>query len=103
MDKVEALKKARDFTKLTVDKLNPVKVFLYGSFANGNWHKYSDIDVAVVVKELEQDYMDTVFMLWKLRRDIDTMIEPKLFVVGQDPSGFLEYIEKYGELLYSAN
>ena len=103
MDKIEAVAKATAFAQLTVDKLHPVKVFLYGSFANGNWHEYSDIDVAIVVKELEHDYMQTVFMLYNLRWDVDTLIEPKLFIEGNDPSGFLEYIEKYGELLYSAN
>ena len=103
MDKITALEKAKKFTDITVDRFNPSKVFLYGSFANGNYNEFSDIDIAVVVKKLDQGYMDALFSLWTLRWDIETMIEPTLFVEGQDPSGFLEYIEKYGELLFSAN
>ena len=103
MDKITALEKAKVYTKLAVELLQPVKVFLYGSFANGNWHEYSDIDIAFVVKKLDNGYLETLTMLYNLTWQVDNIIEPSLFIEGKDSSGFLEYIEKYGELLYKEN
>ena len=103
MDKITALEKAKAFTKLATKHIKPVKVYLYGSYSKGNWHEYSDIDVAFVVKMTDEDYFETLTMLYGLTWQVDNTIEPFLFIQGKDPSGFLEDIEKYGELLYSEN
>jgi predicted nucleotidyltransferase len=71
-------------------------MFLYGSYASGNPKKYSDIDVAFVVKELNDDFFSYAPLLWKLRIDIDPRIEPVMFIEGKDPSGFLGEIIRTG-------
>jgi len=103
MDKKEAIEKVKKFSELIREDFKPVKVFLYGSYANGNWNSDSDIDVAVIVKSLSSDYLLSLNLLYKLRRKIDTLIEPILFIEGKDPSGFLSDIKSKGELIYSDN
>jgi len=34
--------------------VRPSKIVLYGSFANGRWHEWSDIDVVVVSSDFER-------------------------------------------------
>jgi predicted nucleotidyltransferase len=101
MDKNEALKITKEFALLIKDILNPSKVFLYGSYANNQYHENSDIDIAVIVNKLDGNYLTNLSLLYKLRKQINLSIEPVLFIEGKDPSGFLEYIEKTGELAYS--
>jgi len=101
MDKNEALKITKEFALLIKDILNPSKVFLYGSYANNQYHENSDIDIAVIVNRLDGNYLTNLSLLYKLRKQINLSIEPVLFIEGKDPSGFLEYIEKTGELAYS--
>ena len=100
MDKSEALNITKNFGLLIKDKFNPCKVFLFGSYANNTFNENSDIDVAVIVKTLDGDYLNNLKSLYKLRKQINLLIEPVLFVEGKDPSGFLEYIEKNGELAF---
>ena len=54
-------------------------IYLFGSHAKGNPHKWSDIDVAVISPYLDDDYTEGRFRLWKLRRNIDLRIEPHGF------------------------
>lgn len=75
----------------------PVReMYLFGSYANGNYKEDSDIDVAIVVDHLDGDYFDNIPVFWKLRRSIDLRIEPIVFESGKDPSGFLETIRLNG-------
>lgn len=103
MDKIEAINLAKNYSQLLIKDLNPESVYLYGSYANGNWNSESDIDIAVVVQKLEYDYLKSLNLLYKIRREINNSIEPVLFIKGNDPSGFLESIINSGELIYSKN
>lgn len=96
MDKAEAINIVRQYRLLIKDHFNIEKVYLYGSFARDEQSEDSDIDVAVIVKELKGDFFSTSPLLWKLRRQIDERIEPVLLESGKDLSGFLEEIENYG-------
>lgn len=59
----------------------PVKaLYLYGSFSKGTYTPESDIDIAVVVDKLSDNYFDDTPLLWKLRRKISNLIEPVLLV-----------------------
>lgn len=78
MDKVDALNIARRFADEVCQKYDTAKVFLFGSCAKGNPHKYSDIDVAVVLDDFA-DYFDTQVKLMYLTRSIDSRIEPHPF------------------------
>ena len=63
----------------------------------------SDIDVAVVMDSLQEDFLTTGAMLFTLSRNIDLRIEPVLLEAGEDISGFLDEITKTGEIVYSAD
>ncbi|MCX6583979.1 MAG: nucleotidyltransferase domain-containing protein [Candidatus Aminicenantes bacterium] len=54
------------------------KVYVFGSYAKGNMREDSDIDLAVVLKNL-RDIFTTQVQLMKLRRDFDLRIEPHPF------------------------
>ncbi len=96
MDKEQALNKVRLYKLLLKEYFDLEKVYLFGSYAKGTNREDSDIDVAVVVRELTGDYFSTTPLFWKLRRQIDARIEPVIFEKDNDKSGFLEEIEKYG-------
>lgn len=63
---------------LEEEKYNIEKAFLFGSYVKGNFHEDSDIDIAVVMKNLS-DSFDMRIELMKLRRNIDLRIEPHPF------------------------
>jgi predicted nucleotidyltransferase len=84
-----------------VKKEMPVQmVILYGSYARGSESLTSDIDVAIVVDNIENDYLEQSARLFHLIREIDTRIEPVLLIRGEDRSGFLSSILKYGKIIY---
>lgn len=101
MDKNEVIEKVKKYSDL-VSIHFPVKfVILYGSYAQVTAREDSDIDVAVVVKKINEDFLLSEVKLYKLRREIDERIEPILLVEDDDKSGFLEQILKDGEIVYS--
>jgi predicted nucleotidyltransferase len=71
-----------------------------GPYAKGTQSKESDIDVAVVVDEVDGDWLIEEAKLYKLRRKVDLRIELVLFEKGHDRSGFLESILSTGEIVY---
>jgi len=96
MDQNEVIKKLVDYKLLLSNYFVLEKMLLFGSYANGTNRESSDIDVAIVVKNLNSDYFKDTPLLWKLRRQIDYRIEPVLFETGKDDSGFLSEIIKTG-------
>ena len=54
------------------------KVYLYGSYSKDCARKDSDIDVAVVIPELNGDFLQTLTKLWTASRKVSTLIEPVL-------------------------
>ncbi len=101
MDKTEVIAKLKKYTDL-VKKIFPVQsVILFGSYSKDRPRADSDIDVAIVLENLGEDTLPYEVELFKLRRQIDSRIEPVLFEVGQkDPSGFLQQILETGEIIY---
>ena len=83
-----------------VAKQNPnfFKAYLFGSYATNRHHKDSDIDIAVVIKDYS-DFFDVQMELMRLRRKIDSRIEPHPFrekdFVSVNPLVF--EIQKYGQ------
>jgi predicted nucleotidyltransferase len=72
------------------------KIILFGSYATGNANPESDIDIAVVMDYPESDWLKISSSLHRLKTSVDMRIEPILFSTQQDPSGFLEEINRYG-------
>ncbi len=96
MDKAEAINKVKKYTALLRDYIDLEKVYLFGSYAKGNFRGDSDIDVAIVVKKVEGDFFSINPLLWKLRRQIDDRIEPIIIEREKDFAGFLTIIQKDG-------
>ena len=71
-------------------------VYLFGSYARGTATKDSDIDIAIIVRQLPDDYLHTMAMLWKLTRGVSDDIEPVLLTADDDRSGFLSTVRKTG-------
>lgn len=103
MDKEKARKLVEEYAKIVISSMAVNKIILYGSYARGDFRKDSDIDVAVVVprSSISKNILDDMAKLFKLRRAISTDIEPVLIIDEDDPSGFLESISQYGEVVYS--
>ena len=80
MDKKQAIAIAKKYKELVAEKLPVKAIYLYGSSSKGNYREDSDIDIAVVVDQLSDNYFDDTPLLWKLRRKLSTLIEPILLV-----------------------
>ncbi|WP_206811104.1 nucleotidyltransferase domain-containing protein [Paradesulfitobacterium ferrireducens] len=65
------------------EHINLHSIYLYGSYANGNYNKDSDIDIAVVADGFTGDIVEDTFMLMKIRRKIDKRIEPHPFSIHE--------------------
>lgn len=102
MDKTSALAIAKKYSELVSQHLPVRQVVLYGSYAKETAGPDSDIDIAVIVDKLEDDYLDTHAKLFKLRRSVDFRIEPVLIELGEDQSGFLRDILDKGQVVYSS-
>ena len=75
MDQGEALDIARRYAEALRLKYDYKQVILFGSFAKGNFHEYSDIDIAIVLDDFN-DLIGTQVDLMRIGRKIDTRIEP---------------------------
>lgn len=100
LDKATALNNARRYALLVGQQFSPIKVILFGSYANGNWSENSDIDIAVIVDKVQDDFLEMSKMLNKLTRNIDSRIEPLLIEKDDDRSGFLSSIMLNGITLF---
>jgi len=88
MSKIEAKKVVKKYAKkLKAEKYSFSAIYLFGSFAKGKSQKWSDIDVAVISKELDKDWREARIRLWRIGADVDTRIEPH----GFSPEDFNDY------------
>lgn len=102
MDYEEIIDKTRKYSELVVSSLSPKMIVLYGSYAKGTAREDSDIDIAVIFDTLGEDFLEKSHQLFKLRRGIDSRIEPVLIELENDKSGFCEDILKTGKIIYDA-
>jgi predicted nucleotidyltransferase len=97
MDKRNAINIAQQFAQVVQNKFGTVRVVLFGSYAKGNYHEDSDIDLAIVFGEYENGF-DRQVELTHLRRKIDLRIEPHPFreseFTNDDPLAY--EVMKYG-------
>ena len=99
MDKVSTINILTSFLKaIPRDRFTLSKAYLFGSYARNNQHEESDIDLAIVIKNLTDPYSAQVELM-KLRRNFDLRIEPHPFRESdfsiQNPLVF--EILKYGQ------
>ncbi len=96
MDKIEAIEKVKEYKLLLKGYFQIDNVYLFGSYAKNTNKEDSDIDVAIVVSNISDDFFAVNPLLWKIRRQVDDRIEPILIDKNNDKSGFLEEIKRSG-------
>ena len=74
----KAIEIAKEYKNLVAEHLPLKALYLYGSYSKGNYTEDSDIDIAVVVERMSDDYFEDAPLLWKLKRKISNLIEPVL-------------------------
>jgi uncharacterized protein len=91
----EIVKTCLDFLKK--ENYDILTAYLFGSYAKGNFNEDSDIDLAVVMKNLSNSFLMQVELM-KISRKFDTRIEPHPFdEVDFDTSNpFANEILKHG-------
>lgn len=95
MDKEQAIDIARNYKSAISHLFDSPKVYLYGSYSKGNAHAESDIDVAVIVPELHDDWLKLSTRLWMIAPRIDIHIEPVL-MEENEPSPLYRDIMRTG-------
>jgi len=78
MDQKDALNIARQYASIIQSQYDVIQIYLFGSYSKHTFHRDSDIDIAVVIKDFE-NLMEIQLELMRLRRKIDSRIEPHPF------------------------
>jgi len=102
MDKDEVRRRVEKYARVVAREFPGCEVVLFGSYVTGHPDENSDIDVAVVVSDIEGDFLTLAARLHHLRNNIDPIIEPHLLSRKHEESGFLHEIERTGEVVYRA-
>lgn len=89
MDKRKAIELAKAYKKVVSEKIPLEAVYLYGSYSKGTNTVDSDIDIAIIVDKLNDNFFEDTPLLWKLRRKVSNLIEPVL--IQKDCSDPLYY------------
>jgi predicted nucleotidyltransferase len=102
--KAQIEKELREYIRLLTDVYNVFAVVLYGSYAQGKVTDSSDIDVAVFSDSFGDNPIEEMTRLFKLRRAVDTDIEPLPFskrsFLNHGEADFVKHILSTGKILY---
>lgn len=69
-------------------------ILLFGSYAKGTNTENSDIDIAIITDDFENDVIDEELNLMRLRRKIDTRIEPHLIRIDDFREATTPFIQE---------
>ena len=79
MDKRTAIRIIKKYIKFLQENNYEIqKAYIFGSYAKGNYDDNSDIDLAIILKNLKNGFNIQVDLM-KIRRKFDTRIEPHPF------------------------
>ena len=95
MGKKDVIDIVRQYKELVQAHYAQADVYLFGSYSKGNARPDSDIDVAVIVPELKEDFLKASALLWSLTWNLNTLIEPVL-IETIHPSPLYEDIIRTG-------
>ena len=98
MGQNDVIDSVRRYKQLVLENLGQAKVYLFGSYSKGTAREDSDIDVAVVVPKVEEDFLKTSSMLWMLTWNVNTLIEPVL-IEEDHPSPLFDEVLRTGVLV----
>lgn len=81
-----ALELVRRYKEVIAPRFDPaMKVMMFGSYAKGRPHEWSDIDVAVIVPKVDREaWRDTAVSLNRAVDSVSCYIEPILLESGED-------------------
>ncbi|MGD8781225.1 MAG: nucleotidyltransferase domain-containing protein [Ignavibacteria bacterium] len=96
------IKIVKKYSELVKDVMDVKMIVLYGSAARGEQREDSDIDVAVIVDDLQEDYLDLSAKLFEIVREVDIRIEPTLLIRKHNKSGFIDTVLNTGKIIYAA-
>ena len=92
-----------------VDNLLPLKIYLFGSMAEGKGNEDSDFDFYIVVDDSQKDMLALTAKVYKVirfkqKRAVDIIVNTKKeFDIRKDKSASVEReVEEKGVLLYGA-
>lgn len=103
MDKAEVIERVKQYAAVLSQELPVKQVILFGSYVSGTPHRDSDIDVAVVMHDVAtEDYLAVLKRICALRTQIDPLIEPHLMLETGNNGGFLQEVQRMGEVIYRA-
>jgi len=102
MDQADAVNIAQKYADVVKANYNNIKIILFGSYAKGNFNEDSDIDIAVIFKDYSS-LIDMQLELMRLRRKIDSRIEPHPFRESEFElsNPLVNEIIKYGQEIYN--
>lgn len=88
----EALGLVRRYKQVIAPRFNnEMKVMMFGSYAKGSAHPWSDIDVAVIVPKVEEDkWLDTSIAIGMDVDNVSLLIEPVLMERNEDTTLYRE-------------
>lgn len=96
MDKSDVLNLARSFAALVKESLPISRTWLYGSWAYGSPNDESDIDIAFELGSEPENILTAEKTLYRLRRSVDSRIEPVVISPDRDRSGFSQMVVAKG-------
>ncbi len=96
MDKSEAIELTKKYINNIKEIIEVKKAYLFGSAANGTARPDSDIDIGLFTDTIDDNYLELLRKLYEKRITVDVRIEPHVFHIGHDRSGFSEEVEKIG-------
>ena len=102
MDQNKIINIVKKYADLVKQNYSVNQIYLFGSYIKGNAREESDIDVAIILDKIGDDYLDISTKLFQLRRKIDLRIEPVLLELNNDVSGFLNEIRTNGLQIYQS-
>lgn len=79
IDRDQIEKIAKQYAELVQNEIGICEAYLYGSYAKGTYSEDSDIDIAIVGDNLTGDTLEDTLKLMRIRRKVDTRIEPHPF------------------------
>ena len=80
MDKSDALRISKGYLqRVRNSDLGFSEAWLFGSYAKGNQHDNSDIDIAIILKDNVSNTFETEVKLMVIRKGDETLIEPHAF------------------------
>ena len=93
MDKQSAIKVAKKYLSLLEEKRFKIEsAYLFGSYATGKFHEWSDIDIALVFKKVKNNFLLDI-KLTMIGISLDSRLEPHSFDLGDFNNGHPVFAE----------